>query len=85
MPAKPAPHLTVLSRSGCHLCEEMIAGLQALKASHRFDFSVVDVGSVAALEERYGEHIPVLLHDTRELCRHRLEVARVTDYLTRIG
>ena len=77
--------LTVYSRSYCHLCDEMLAGLRTLQARFRFSLTVVDVDSDDALEARYGEDVPVLLHGALELCRHRLDSARVTEYLVKIG
>jgi hypothetical protein len=77
--------LTVYSRAYCHLCDDMIAGLQLLQARFHFEIEIVDVDSDRALEERYGEHVPVLAHGARELCRHALNRALVTDYLTEIG
>ena len=77
--------LTVYSRSYCHLCDEMIAGLQPLQARFGFALAIVDVDGDPGLEARYGEHVPVLAHGARELCRHRLDRALVTDYLAEIG
>jgi hypothetical protein len=79
------PRLTIYSRAYCHLCDDMIAGLQPLQARFDFAIDVVDVDADAALESRYGEDVPVLLHGSRELCRHRLDAALVTDYLAGIG
>jgi hypothetical protein len=36
------------------------------------DFTEVDIDSDPRLEDLYGEHIPVLLKDGVEVCRHRL-------------
>ena len=80
-----APTLTVYSRSYCHLCEDMIAGLQLLQARFHFGIEVIDIDADAELESRYGEDIPVLKAGPRELCRHRLDAARVTEYLAEIG
>jgi len=80
-----ATTLTVYSRSYCHLCDDMIAGLRVLQARFRFSVEVLDVDSDAALESRYGEDVPVLAHGSRELCRHRLDGALVSDYLAQIG
>jgi thiol-disulfide isomerase/thioredoxin len=80
-----SPTLTVYSRTYCHLCDELIAGLQTLQARFRFDLEIVDVDSDEALEARYGEDVPVVEHASYELCRHRLDVALVTDYLAKIG
>jgi len=77
--------LTVYSRNDCHLCDEMIAGLRTLQARFHFDLAIVDVDADAALEALYGKHVPVLVHGDAELCRHALDSALVTDYLTKIG
>lgn len=82
---RAAPTLTVLSRSHCGLCEEMVEGLRALQARHAFEIEVVDVDADPALRARYGVHIPVLLHERQELCRHHLDHTAVTDYLAGFG
>jgi len=86
MRAERAPTvLSVYSRNYCHLCDEMIVGLRALQARHRFDLRIIDVDAEAALEKRYGERVPVLMHGDRELCHYHLDAAAVTDYLVKIG
>jgi thiol-disulfide isomerase/thioredoxin len=77
--------LTVYSRSWCHLCDEMIAGLHTLQARFHFSLQIVDVDADDSLDARYGEDVPVLAHGARELCRHRLDTSLVTDYLAKIG
>ena len=73
--------LTLYARTWCHLCDDMLAGLQALQARLPFAVTVIDVDSDPALEQRYGERVPVLLHGERELCHYQLNSAAVTDYL----
>jgi len=73
--------LTLYSRAWCHLCEEMLAGLQELQARRPFELEVVDIDTRPALELRFGEIVPVLMHGERELCHYRLDAATVTDYL----
>ena len=34
-----------------------------------------------ALERRFGDKVPVLMHGERELCHYHLDVSAVTDYL----
>ena len=85
MAAENPAELTVYSRTYCHLCDDMIAGLRELQARFRFRLTIVDVDADEALEAHYGEDVPVLAHGSRELCRHRLDVSRVTDYLGEIG
>jgi Glutaredoxin-like domain (DUF836) len=67
------------------LCDDMISGLRTLQARFPFDIQVVDVDSDDALEALYGEDVPVLTHGSHQLCRHRLDFARVTDYLIETG
>ncbi len=86
MAADPAdPELTLYSRAYCHLCDDMIAGLRSLQARFPFRLEIVDVDADDALERRYGEDVPVLVHGPTELCRHRLDLRRVTDYLVQLG
>jgi glutaredoxin-like protein DUF836 len=85
MQAERTPVFTIYSRSYCHLCDEMIAGLHALQACRRFELRIVDVDAEAALEQRYGERVPVLMHGGRELCHYHLDLPAVTEYLAKIG
>jgi hypothetical protein len=67
--------LTVVHREDCHLCEEMLAELQAL--SRRLPLppiAVVDVDSDPELLRRYGLNVPVLLLDGTVVCKHRLDI-----------
>ncbi len=73
--------LTLYSRTWCHLCDDMLAGLQILQARQSFEMNIVDVDSQPALEQRFGEFVPVLMHGERELCHYHLDAAAVTDYL----
>ena len=52
--------LTLLSRPGCHLCEEMRCDVDELLADRPHEWNVVDVDSDADLARRYGDSIPVL-------------------------
>ena len=79
---KPRPRLTLLSRSWCHLCDDMRLALEPMAKLHAFDLQIVDIDGDSALESRYGEDIPVLLAGEYEICRHRFDAARVTAYLT---
>ena len=52
--------LTLMSRPGCHLCEEMRREVDGLLAGEPHDWEVVDVDSDPELARRYGDSIPVL-------------------------
>lgn len=81
MLTEQAPALTLYSRRGCHLCKDMIGQLQELRAFHDFSFTIVDVDENDSLARRYGDHVPVLAHAEREICRHRLDAGVVTAFL----
>ena len=42
---------------------------------------IVDVDSDPALEDLYGEVVPVLLHERVELCQTVFDISKVRDYL----
>ena len=85
MTSESLPRLTLLSRAWCHLCDDMLNALTPLAAERPFELEVVDVDGDPELERRYGEDIPVLLAGGAELCRHRLDPARVAEYLASVG
>lgn len=57
--------LTLLSREGCSLCNKTAALMEVLG----LEFETVDVDRDESLRDRYGEAIPVVLADGREVCR----------------
>jgi glutaredoxin len=77
---------TLYSRSYCHLCEDMLAALQAMAPKERaFEVDVIDVDADPALVERFDELVPVLYGrlDEPELCHYFLDTAAVRRYLDR--
>ena len=82
---RPAPRLVLYSRNYCHLCENMLVALDALRGELRFQLEVVDVDADPELERRYNEFVPVLMHADLELARWRLDAAALRAYLAEIG
>ena len=76
--------LTLYGRSYCHLCDEMLAALATLRGEFGFAVDVVDVDSDAALEQRFGTLVPVLMHAGTELCHYHLDAGKVRAYLVKI-
>ena len=54
------PTLTLYTRVGCHLCEEMKRQLEQFQQQYHFSLNVVDVDADSYLKLNYGERIPVL-------------------------
>ena len=80
-PAPAKAGLTLYSRPGCHLCEEMLAELQAWISDGRIALSIVDVDSAQPLAQRYGERVPVLEGNGEEICHYFLDPDRLNRYL----
>lgn len=76
-----ALRLTLYGRRDCHLCDAMLAALGPLRDEFGFAVDVVDVDCDAALEQRFGALVPVLVHAGEELCHYRLETGKVRAYL----
>ena len=70
----PAPLLTVYERAGCHLCEDLLAALAEWQAELDFEVERVDVDGVPELAARYGPKVPVLVHDSTEVCHYFLDL-----------
>ena len=72
---------TLLSRSYCHLCDEMLEALRPVAAGMPVDVIDVDAPEHAALAAHWGDAVPVLFAGEpvpgHELCRYRLDAARV--------
>jgi thiol-disulfide isomerase/thioredoxin len=73
--------LTMYSRTYCHLCEDMRQELESLKTQLEFELEIVDIDSAPALEQRYGELVPVLLHGEHEICHYHLDGSALAGYL----
>ena len=66
--------LTLYSRPGCHLCDEMKAILQrvARAAAAPITIDEIDISGDLDLEARYGVEIPVLLVDGKKAAKYRI-------------
>ncbi|HKU89262.1 MAG TPA: glutaredoxin family protein [Steroidobacteraceae bacterium] len=68
-----SPGLVVLSREGCHLCEDMLLALAELERDGSIpEVKVVDVDSEAELARQFGLKVPVLLLDGSVVCHYTL-------------
>jgi thioredoxin reductase (NADPH) len=76
--------LTLLSRSYCHLCHDMEMALQPLLEEFGAQVKVLDVDADPALEAKYDELVPVLLHGETELCHYFLDEPKTREYLAEI-
>ena len=62
----------MLSRPGCHLCEEMRREVEEILAGEPLSWEEVNVDSDEALARQFGEAIPVLYINGRLFAKTRL-------------
>jgi glutaredoxin len=74
--------LTLYSRPGCHLCDDMKAVIARVARDRGIAITLdeVDISTDPDLESRYGLEIPVLVVDGKKVAKYRVseaELARV--------
>ena len=76
--------LTLITRQGCHLCEEasndlarVIARFTELHPDKQYSVEVIDVDSDPELSSRYSEEVPVLLLNGKQISFFRIDIDRV--------
>jgi len=73
--------LTLYSRVYCSLCDVMLKALEAQKNALQFEITVVDVDMDPALDEQYGELVPVLMDGATEIFHYHFDEKRLYSYL----
>jgi glutaredoxin len=80
----PADHaVTLITRAGCHLCEEASAALHRLTAELGFGYQELEVDADPALLVEYSDRVPVILINGREHGYWRLEEKRFRKAIAR--
>jgi glutaredoxin len=79
--------LTIYSRPGCHLCDEMKAVVErvARSAAQPLTIEEIDISTDPALEARYGVEIPVLMIDGKKVAKYRVTEAALAKWLMANG
>ena len=77
--------LTLYTRAGCHLCEEMKAALGPLVREFGARLAEVDVDRDQDLRAMYGSDVPVLFLGARKVAKHRLDPGQMRRQLERAG
>jgi glutaredoxin len=77
--------LTIYSKPGCHLCDEMKSVVHRVVAQHTnaHDISVdeIDISTDRDLLDRYGLEIPVLLIDGKKTAKYRVSEEELTQMI----
>ncbi|MGY1619364.1 glutaredoxin family protein [Geodermatophilus sp. SYSU D00691] len=69
--------LQLLTRAGCHLCEEAAATLAQVAAEAGLVPATVDVDADPELQAEYGDRVPVVLLDGQEHSYFTVDVPRL--------
>jgi glutaredoxin len=75
--------LTLYTRPGCHLCDDMKATIQRVARASPDPIAIeeIDISSDPELERRYGEEIPVLLVEGRKAAKYCVTESELTRIL----
>jgi glutaredoxin len=77
--------LTIYSRPGCHLCDDMKAIVErVVRASTNIALEEIDITSDPALEAAYGIEIPVLMIGGKKAAKYRISEQELRRRLTAI-
>ena len=69
--------VTIYSRPGCHLCDEMKTLVRRVMTTRPFRLEEVDISANADLEARFGLEIPVLMVNGRKAAKYRVTEAEL--------
>ena len=75
--------LTIYSKPGCHLCDDMKAIVDRVVRTSALPIAVedIDITTDPDIEARYGLEVPVLLVDGRKVAKYRVTEAELTRVL----
>jgi hypothetical protein len=69
--------LTLLTRAGCHLCDQALRQIEPLVTKMGAPLRIIDVDTDRVLREDYGLDVPVLFLGNEEIARHRIDPANI--------
>jgi glutaredoxin len=73
--------ITLYSKAGCHLCDQVREYLEDLAADHAVEIQEIDIRRDPALFERYRYRIPVVAVNGVERLEGRIEQSEVCDLI----
>ncbi len=80
---RSAVRLTLLTRAGCHLCDDMKTVVAAAGRTRPLRLEEVDIASDKGLERRFATEIPVLMRGETVLAQGRTTLTGLLDRLRR--
>lgn len=80
MPAQ----LSLYTRRGCHLCEDMEQMVSELAVELDFVTEIIPVDNNLELERGYGHRVPVLMMGDDVICEYFLDKTALTEAVTKV-
>ena len=77
--------LTLYSRIGCHLCEDMENLLPSYLEEAGISLNTIYIDNNSELEQEYGTLVPVLKAGEKEICHYFLDVKALQQYISELG
>lgn len=77
--------LTLYSRLGCHLCEDMESQLPSYLDDAGLTLNIIYIDDSTVLEQQYGTLVPVLKAGDKEICHYFLDVKALQQYISELG
>ena len=81
--AQRAERVVVLTRQGCHLCDEAIAHVATVCSEAGEAYALIDVDSDPELQRRYTDQVPVTFVDGAQHDFWRVDPVRLKAALQR--
>lgn len=75
--------LTLYSRPGCHLCDEMKKQIAPLVAQFHAQLREVNIDADPILRQRYNEEVPVLFLGSRKVAKYSVDIGQLRAQLER--
>ncbi|MDH5611377.1 MAG: glutaredoxin family protein [Gammaproteobacteria bacterium] len=79
MPAQ----LSLYTRHGCHLCEDMEQTVSELAAELDFVTEIIPIDNNTGLEQVYGHRVPVLMIGDNVICEYFLDKTALIQAVTK--
>jgi len=74
--------VVVLSKPGCHLCDDVIAVVRRVAEEMRVSWETQDIADDAALMSQWGEYVPVVIVDGEVHTWFRVDETRLRSALS---
>jgi glutaredoxin len=75
--------LTLYSRPGCHLCDEMKKQIAPLVTKFKAHLHEVNIDTDPILRARYNEEVPVLFLASRKVAKYSVDIEQLRAQLQR--